>query len=190
MVSCVLFCVISQFFVIQLSEKTVLPKQLLIKRRSNALMKIYGPSLEYKNNRFPSGPRKHCQKSPSQNILCSLKLPSGPPQIHFSANPAGLLCVFLSYISPQWVPPKVFLMSCYDTSVGHLWVRETGGRRKQNVEGGKHDESKRNKPNQIDRREISDRWMERMGWVDCESDPYNVSQVLHHQPGTVKTAWI
>ena len=59
------------------------------------------PALECKNNPFPSEPRKHCQKSPSQNILCSLKLPSGPPQIHFPANPAGLLYVFFElYLSP------------------------------------------------------------------------------------------
>lgn len=64
-------------------------------------MKIYVPTLECKNNPFPSEPRKHCQKPPSQNILCSLKLPSGPPQIHFSANPAGLLYVFFElYLSP------------------------------------------------------------------------------------------
>lgn len=66
-------------------------------------MKIYVPTLECKNNRFPSEPRKHCQKTPRQNIFCSLKLPCGPPQIHFSANPAGLLYVFLSYISPRGI---------------------------------------------------------------------------------------
>lgn len=59
------------------------------------------PALECKNNPFPSQLRKHCQKSPSQNILCSLKLPCGPPQIHFPANPAGLLYVFFElYLSP------------------------------------------------------------------------------------------
>lgn len=94
-------------------------------------MKIYVPTVECKNNRFPSEPRKHCQKTPSQNIFCSLKLTSGPPQIHFPANPAGLLYVFLSYISPQgilhWAPPKVFLMSYCDTTVGHLkkWGKES-----------------------------------------------------------------
>lgn len=109
------------------SNRTVLLKLLLIKRKSNALMKIYGLTPECRNNPFPSEPRKHCQKTPGQNILCSLKLPSGPPQIHFSANPAGLLYVFLSYISPlgpsHWAPLWVFLMSYYDTTVGHLWLR-------------------------------------------------------------------
>lgn len=88
---------------ISFTKSTILLKLLLIKRKSNALMKIYAPAHECKNNPFPSEPRKHCQRAPSQNILCSLKLPSGPPQIHFSANPAGLLYVFLSYISPRGI---------------------------------------------------------------------------------------
>ena len=110
---------------ISFTKSIILLKPLLIKRKSNALMKIYAPSLECKYNLFPSEPRKHCQRAPSQNILCSLKLPSGPPQIHFPANPAGLLYVFLSYISLwgilRWALLKVFLMSYYDTAVGHLW---------------------------------------------------------------------
>ena len=87
-------------------------------------MKIYVPTLECKNNPFPSEVRKHCQKTLSQNILCSLKLPCGPPQIHFPANPEGLLYVFLSSIAPQRISHgasrKVFLMSYHDTTAGHL----------------------------------------------------------------------
>lgn len=66
-------------------------------------MKIYVPTHERKNSPFPSETRKHCQKTQSQNIPCSLKLPSGPPQICFSASPTGLLYVFLSSISPQGI---------------------------------------------------------------------------------------
>lgn len=133
-------------------ERTVLLKLLLIKRKSNALMKINVGAPECSNNPFPSQPRKHCQKSPSQNILCSLKLPSGPPQIHFSANAAGLLYVFLSYISPlgrsHWAPLWVFLMSYYDATVGHLWLRGTEERweeeKKTEVQGReRHNELKR-----------------------------------------------
>lgn len=121
--------------VIPFTKRTILLKLLLIKRKSKALMKIYVPTLECKNDPFPSDPHKHCQKTPSQNILCSLKLPSGPPQIHFSANPAGLLYVFLSCISPQgilhWALLKVFLMSYNDTTVGHLWLKEIEESRKE-----------------------------------------------------------
>jgi len=93
---------------------------------------MYVPT-QCKNNLFPSEPRKHCQRNPSQNILCCLKLPSGPPQIHISANPAGLLCVFLCYIPPlgilHWALLKIFLMSYYDRTAGCQWPREIKERR-------------------------------------------------------------
>lgn len=86
---------------IPVTKRTIiLLNLLLIIRKSNALMKIYVPTLQCKNNHFLSEPRKHCQKTAIQNTLCSLELPSGPPLIHFPANPAGLLFVFLSYTSP------------------------------------------------------------------------------------------
>lgn len=148
---------------IPFTKRTVLLKLLLIKRTCNALMKIYVPTLECKSDPFPSEPRKHCQKTPSQNILCSLKLPSGPPQIHFTANPAGLLYVFLSYISPKgilpWAQLKAFLMSFYDTTLGHLWLRELKKEEKRKDCENRRAESRETqwteevqKQNQIERR--------------------------------------
>lgn len=86
------------------TRRTILLKLLLIKGNRNALMKIYVPAPACMNNPSPSESRKHCQKTQSQDILRSLKLPRGPPQIHSTANPAGLLCVFLCSISPRGIP--------------------------------------------------------------------------------------
>lgn len=133
-------------------------------------MMIDVPALQCKNTRFPSEARKHCQKTLSQNILCSLKLPSGPPQIRFPANPAGLLYVFLSYNAPRGslhsAPPKAFLMSYYNTvqlQVTCVWARKNRVEYEMDWRGARQ--------NQIDKGEINDRWMYRRRWVDCELDP-------------------
>lgn len=66
--------------------------------KEKALMKIYAPTLQCKNNHFPSEPRKHCQKAASQNILCSLKLPTPDSLLCQPCRPA--LCIFELYLSP------------------------------------------------------------------------------------------
>lgn len=135
-------------------------------------MKIYAPTLECMHDPFPSKPRKHCQKPQSQKILCSLKLPSGPPQISLPCQPCRpALCIFELNLSLGnftlsrteglfnvilWIQPWVI----WD------WEEQQKDERQRGQKQGKGGEARNTKDWRgaktiPEREEINDRWMER-----------------------------